>query len=115
VLSPGSKLGPNPKTRFGFERTCKTVLVALERVDRQIEHRHLHSTRDVHTNRIRNDRLSGGQHTTNGKPISLMRIRHQRTRHRNRQTACVLELVGRGRLQIGAPGAIWSWGRIGDF
>ena len=108
VLTPRLERGAHPEPCLTLDRPRQTCLVIRQRADGQIQHRQLHPARDVDSHRIRDDGVMRRQHTADGQSVAHVRIRHERARYRDRQTARILHLLHGGRLVILAPDLVGS-------
>ena len=64
------------RSRF-FNHISQAAFLAPDRGHGKIQHRHLHSAGDVHSDRIGDYGIAGSQHTANRQAISHVGIRHQ--------------------------------------
>jgi len=111
VLTASLKRRAHPEARLALDRAREPVLTGCERADRQVEDGELHAARDVDADGVRNHRILGGEHAPDREPVAHVRIRHERASDGDGELARVLELIDRGRLEVGAPdpvGCIWQ-------
>ncbi len=99
VLAPAAERRPDTEARLALERRDQFARLRLEVGDRALEHRHLHPARDVDADRIRDHGVVGRQHAADRQAVALVRVGHQRARHRHRQLAGVPHLLQRPLLE----------------
>ena len=100
VCPPVGELRADAEARLPLDRAHEFVPARRQRRDGQVQHGHLHAARDVHANRVRDDRGVGRQHAADGQAVALVRVRHQRAGHGDRQPARVLHLLERALLDV---------------
>ena len=92
VLAAIFKRGTNAEARLCLNGTRKTILLVLQVACGKIEDGHFHAAGDIDADGIRNDGIVRGQHAADGQAIAHVRIRHQGSRHENRQQTGFLHL-----------------------
>ncbi len=92
-------VAPTPKRVSPSSAANQFTRLRLQVSDRALQHRHLHPAGDVDADRVRDDRVVGGQHAADRQAVALVRVGHQRARHRHRQLAGVAHLLQRAFLE----------------
>ena len=100
VFAPVGELRADAEPRFPLDRAHEFVPARRQRRDGQVQHGHLHAARDVDANRVGDHGGISGQHSADGQAVALVRVRHQRAGHGDRQPARVLHLLERARLDV---------------
>ena len=103
VLAAVAEPGPNPKAGFVFDGAGEPVLPTFQIAQRQVQHRHLHATGDVHTDGVGDDGIVRGEHTANGQPVAEVGIGHEGTGDRHGQQAGLIHLCHGFGFQVRAP------------
>ena len=73
---------------------------------RNVRHRQLHPTGDVHPHGIRYNGVAGSQNTSDGEPVTYVRVRHKCSRNGDRQAAGVAHLTDTQLVETYPPLAI---------
>ena len=92
VLAAVFEGGTHAEAGLRFDCAGEALRVPLQFPQRDIEHRHLHATGNIHANRVRNDGVFCRQHAADGQSIADVRVRHQGTCHGHWQQAGLLHL-----------------------
>ncbi len=103
MLAPGSKLSADTESGFRFERMRQATRLPFHRTDGQIENGQLHTACDVDAYGVGNHRIPRGQDAADRQPITLVRVRHEGSGHRDRKAAGVLHLIQGARFDVAAP------------
>jgi hypothetical protein len=81
----------------------QAIARALQGAHRHVQDRQAHTAGDVDPDCVGNHGVVGGEDAADGQAVADVGVRHQGAGHRNRQSAGVVHLPHRVRLELGAP------------
>ena len=74
----------NAEPRLALERACQAILVGRQRVEREVEHRHLHPAGDIDADGVWNDGILRCENAADWQSVPDVGVGHQRRRCRHR-------------------------------